>query len=125
MKSYNKANVPLARELRKGMTRQEKRLWYRFLRGYPVRFQRQKPILNYIADFYCAEAKLVIELDGGGHYTDEQAAKDASRTADLEGMGIMVWRVCNADVDRNLRGVCDYIEYLVRERTRDRRSLEE
>ena len=117
MKSYNRANIPLAKELRKNMTRQEKRLWYRFLRGYPVRFQRQKAILNYIADFYCAEAKLVIELDGGGHYTDAQAAKDAARTADLEGMGITVFRVCNTDVDRNLRGVCDHIEYLVKKRT--------
>ena len=116
MKTYNKANIPLAKNLRKNMTPQEKRLWYRFLRGYPVKFQRQKAISNYIVDFYCAAAKLVIELDGGGHYTDGQAAKDAARTAEIESLGIMVFRVCNTDVDRNLRGVCDYVGYLVKKR---------
>ena len=72
MKDYNKDNIPLARVLRKNMTPWERRLWYDFLRNYPVRFQRQKAIGNYIADFYCAKARLVIELDGGGHYTAEQ-----------------------------------------------------
>ena len=116
MKEYNKSNIPLAKSLRKNMTKQEKQLWYKFLRTFPVRFQRQKALGNYIADFYCAKAKLVIELDGGGHYTDEQAAKDAVRTADLEEMGLTVLRICNTDVDDNLRGVCEYIEYNVRKR---------
>ena len=123
MNTYNRSNIPLAKTLRKNMTPQEKRLWYRFLRGYPIKFQRQKPISNYIADFYCAEAKLVIELDGGGHYTDQQAAKDDARTADIENLGIMVFRVCNTDVDRNLRGVCDYIEVLVKKRIAEIKSI--
>ena len=58
------------------MTPWERKLWYEFLRSYPVRFQRQKAIGNYIADFYCAKARLVVELDGGGHYTPEQIEKD-------------------------------------------------
>jgi len=116
MKEYNKSNIPLAKSLRKNMTKQEKQLWYKFLRTFPVRFQRQKAIGNYIADFYCAKAKLVIELDGGGHYTDEQAAKDAIRTAYLEEQGLTVLRICNTDIDDNLRGVCEYIEYNVRKR---------
>ena len=65
MKEYNKANIPLAKTLRKNMTPWERKLWYEFLRNYPIRCQRQKAIGNYIADFYCAKAKLVIELDGG------------------------------------------------------------
>ena len=93
MKEYNRSNIPLAKSLRKNMTKQEKQLWYKFLRTFPVRFQRQKAIGNYIADFYCAKAKLVIELDGGGHYTDEQAAKDAVRTEYLEKQDLTVLRM--------------------------------
>ena len=113
MKDYNRSNIPLAKVLRKNMTKQEKQLWYKFLRSYPIRFQRQKAIYDYIVDFYCAQVKLVVELDGGGHYSEEQAVKDAARTAELEKMGIKVIRVCNTDVDDNLRGVCEYIEYVV------------
>ncbi|MBO4584265.1 MAG: endonuclease domain-containing protein [Clostridia bacterium] len=116
MKDYNRSNIPLAKVLRKNMTKQEKQLWYKFLRSYPIRFQRQKAIYDYIVDFYCAQVKLVVELDGGGHYSEEQAVKDAARTAELEKMGIKVIRVCNTDVDDNLRGVCEYIEYVVKQR---------
>ena len=80
MKDYNKENIPLAKVLRKNMTPWERKLWYDFLRNYPGRFQRQKAIGNYIADFYCAKARLIIELDGGGHYTTEQRIKDEQRT---------------------------------------------
>ena len=113
MKAYNKANIPLAKELRKNMTPWERKLWYELLRNYPVRFQRQKAIRNYIADFYCAKARLVIELDGGGHYTEEQSEKDSIRTKALESMNLTVLRICNLDVDRNFRGVCEYIEHVV------------
>ena len=115
MKEYNKANIPLAKELRKNMTPWERKLWYDFLRNYPVRFQRQKAIGNYIVDFYCAKAKLVIELDGSGHYEKEQANADAIRTAALEQMELRVIRICNLDVDRNFRGVCEHIDYEVRQ----------
>ena len=114
MKNYNKENIPLAKALRKNMTRWERKLWYEFLRDYPVRFQRQKPIGNYIADFYCARARLVIELDGGGHYTAEQTEKDEIRTKNLEAMNLTVMRICNPDVDRNFSGVCEYIDRTVR-----------
>ena len=113
MKGYNKENIPLAKALRKNMTTWERKLWYDFLRYYPVRFQRQKAIGNYIADFYCAKARLVIELDGGGHYTPEQARKDEIRTRDLESMNLTVLRICNLDIDRNFRGVCEHVERMV------------
>ena len=114
MKDYNKANIPLAKDLRKNMTPWERKLWYEFLRNYPVRFQRQKAIGNYIADFYCAKTRLVIELDGGGHYTEEQLEKDASCTKALESMNLTVLRICNLDIDRNFRGVCEQIDLTVK-----------
>ena len=114
MKDYNKENIPLAKTLRKNMTPRERKLWYDFLRYYPVRFQRQKAIGNYIADFYCAKARLVIELDGGGHYTAELARKDEMRTKDLESMNLTVVRICNLDIDRNFSGVCEYIDLTVK-----------
>ena len=114
MKDYNKENIPLAKTLRKNMTPWERKLRYGFLRYYPVRFQRQKAIGNYIADFYCAKARLVIELDGGGHYTAELARKDEMRTKDLESMNLTVVRICNLDIDRNFSGVCEYIDLTVK-----------
>ena len=114
MKDYNKENIPLAKTLRKNMTPWERKLWYDFLRYYPVRFQRQKAIGNYIADFYCATARLAIELDGSGHYTAELARKDEMRTKDLESMNLTVVRICNLDIDRNFSGVCEYIDLTVK-----------
>ena len=115
MKKYNKENIPLAKELRKNMTPWERRLWYDFLRSYPIRFQRQKAIGPYIADFYCAKAQLVIELDGGGHYTDSQQTADAQRTTHLQQMNVSVLRICNMDIDRNFRGVCEHIDQAVKQ----------
>ena len=114
MKTYSKENIPLAKTLRKNMTTWERKLWYEFLRSYPIRFQRQKAIGNYIVDFYCAKVGLVIELDGGGHYTDEQIEKDDLRTKDLESMKLTVIRICNLDIDRNFQGVCEYIDLAVK-----------
>ena len=114
MKKYNKKNIPFARELRKTMTPWERKLWYEFLSQYPIRFQRQKAIGDYIVDFYCAKAKLVIELDGGGHYQPEQIAADALRTSRLEQMGLRVLRICNLDIDKNFRGVCDFLDLQVK-----------
>ncbi len=114
MKDYNKENIPLAKVLRKNMTPWERKLWYDFLKDYPVRFQRQKAIGNYIVDFYCAKASLVLELDGGGHYTTKQAEKDQIRTKALEAMNLKVVRICNLDIDRNFRGVCEYIDLAVK-----------
>ena len=89
---HNKQLIPLARKLRKEMTREECHLWYDFLRRYPVRFLRQKVLGKYIADFYCAKAKLVIELDGSQHYENTNIEKDTVRTAFLEG----VWTNSNS-----------------------------
>ena len=114
MKQYNKANIPLAKELRKNMTPWERKLWYEFLRSYPVRFQRQKAIGNYIVDFYCAQAQLVIELDGGGHYTPEQIKDDEERSNTLHKMKLRVIRICNLDIDRNFRGVCEFLDFEVK-----------
>ena len=114
MKEYNKANIPLAKALRKNMTPWERKLWYGFLRNYPVRFQRQKAIGDFIADFYCAKARLVIELDGSGHYMSRQAEKDVLRTQVLENMNLTVLRICNLDIDRNFGGVCEHIDLTVK-----------
>ena len=119
MKPYRKENVPLARELRKNMTPAEKRLWYLFLRGYPVRFQRQKAIGDYIVDFYCARAKLVVELDGSQHGLPYHEEEDLARTQALEEMGLMVVRYWNEDVFRYSEGVADSIDKIVRERMGD------
>ncbi|MBR4910950.1 MAG: endonuclease domain-containing protein [Clostridia bacterium] len=96
------------------MTPWERKLWYEFLRDYPLRFQRQKSIGNYIADFYCAKARLVIELDGSGHFSSEQIERDNSRTKELQNMNLKVLRICNSDIDRNFRGVCEYIDLFVK-----------
>ena len=113
MKYYNKHNIPLAKKLRKEMTPWERKLWYTFLRDYPVRFQRQKAIDNYIADFYSAKARLIIELDGGGHYESKQEQYDENRTRVLESMGLTVLRICNLDIDRNFKAVCEMIDSVV------------
>ena len=110
---HNKQLVPLARQLRKEMTKEERRLWYDFLRSYPVRFSRQKVLGKYITDFYSAEAKLVIELDGSQHYEDTNIAKDSERTAFLEAYGLRIIRIPNNEVSRNFRGVCEYIDAAV------------
>ena len=112
---HNKQLVPLARALRKNMTKEERRLWYDFLRDYPVRFSRQKVLGRYIADFYSAEAKLIIELDGSQHYEDENIRKDARRMEFLEAYGLRIIRVANNEITENFDGVCDYIDAVVRE----------
>ena len=112
---HNKQLVPLARQLRKNMTKEERHLWYDFLRSYSVRFSRQKVLGKYIVDFYSAEAKLVIELDGSQHYEDGNIQKDTDRTAFLESYGLTVIRIPNNEVNRNFRGVCEYIDAVVKQ----------
>ena len=113
---YDHHNVENARKLRKEMTPWERKLWYNFLRDYPVRFQRQRPISEFVVDFYCAKARLVIELDGGGHYDPEQQKKDSERTSLLEATGLKVIRFCNRDIDQNFYGVCTVIDEEVKVR---------
>ena len=114
-KKYNRKLSGFAKELRSNMTKEERHLWYDFLRSYPVRFSRQKVLGKYIADFYSAEAKLVIELDGSQHYEDRGIEKDADRTAFLEGYGLTVIRIPNNEVSRNFCGVCEYIDAVVKQ----------
>ena len=118
-RKHNKNIVPLARALRKEMTPEERHLWYDFLRDYPVKFQRQKVLGNYIADFYCAKAKLVIELDGSGHYTSEGKMHDEKRTEFLSGYDLKVVRIINSDITKNFIGVCRYIDMLVNKALED------
>ena len=116
IRKHNKNLVSNARELRKNMTKEEKHLWYDFLRTYPIRFLKQKVLGKYIADFYCAEAKLVVELDGSEHYTPESKIYDANRTEFLEQYDILVVRILNIDVNYNFYGVCECIDKIVKER---------
>ena len=104
-----------ARTLRKNMTKEERHLWYDFLRSYPVKFLRQKILGKYIVDFYCAEAKLIVELDGSQHYEDKGMEYDAERTAYLEQYGVRVLRIPNNEVSRNFSGVCEYIDFAVKQ----------
>ena len=104
-----------AQNLRKTMTKEERHLWYDFLRGYPVRFLRQKVIDNYIVDFYCSQAKLVIELDGSQHYDNAATLKDNIRTTHLENRGLTVLRIPNNEIHRNFSGVCQYIDNFVKQ----------
>ena len=106
----NKQLVPLARNLRKNMTKEERRLWYDHLRDHPMKFTRQKVLGKYIADFYCAKAGLVIELDGSQHFEQKGQAADRERTEFLRGYGLRVLRIPNNAVSHDLRGVCDYID---------------
>ena len=112
---HNKQLVPFAKQLRKEMTKEERHLWYDFLRTYPVRFSRQKVLGKYIADFYSAEARLVIELDGSQHYEDSNVEKDAERTVFLEVYRLTVIRIPNNEVNRNFSGVCAHIDAAVRQ----------
>ncbi|MFQ3597815.1 MAG: endonuclease domain-containing protein [Chloroherpetonaceae bacterium] len=106
---YNPDLKERARALRKNMTDAEKKLW-QFLRRRPEQWLRQRPIDNFIADFYCAAFRLVVEVDGAHHFTDEGKARDEARTAVLNGYGIRVERFSNRDVLENFEGVCQAIE---------------
>ena len=95
-----------AQKLRREMTKEERRLWYDFLKQLPLTVNRQKVIGHYIVDFYCASAKLAIELDGSQHYESEGTTSDQERDYALNQLGITVVRYSNSDIDRNFDGVC-------------------
>ena len=113
---YNGRIIPLAKQLRSNQTPQERKLWYDYLTNYPIRFQWQKVIGYYIADFYCSKAKLVIELDGSQHFTEEGEDNDKIRTEILSQNGLKIIRFANNDVTNNFEGVCEVIDYEVKER---------
>ena len=101
--------------LRKNMTKEERHLWYDFLRTYPVKFTRQKILGKYIADFYCAQVKLVIELNGSQHFDEKVLASDNERTEYLKQFGVTVIRIPNNEVNRKFRVVCEYIDLKVKQ----------
>ena len=105
-----------SQKLRKNMTKEERHLWYDFLKTYPVQFRRQHPIAPYIVDFYCYKARLVVELDGSQHCDSAGFRYDAHRTAALEAQGLKVIRFSNLDVINRFREVCEVIDRQVRYR---------
>ncbi len=112
-KTRNARLTPFAQRLRRDMTKEERHLWYDFLRQLPVTFNRQKVLGPYNVNFYCAKAKLVIELDGSQHYEETGVATDRERDAWLSGLGLRVLRYANAEVDRSFNAVCeDIMKYL-------------
>ena len=121
-RKHNQSLTENAKKLRKSMTKEERHLWYDFLRNYPVRFLRQKVIDNYIVDFYCHDARLVIELDGSQHYEPKEQSYDLQRTHKIEARGLLLIRIPNNEVSRNFRGVCEYIDLIVMQRAASRQN---
>ena len=119
MYDYNHKLTPVARMLRNNATPQENQLWYRYLRTFRPKFQRQKVLLDFIADFYCAKAKLVVEIDGSQHFTEEGELHDADRTEIIETLGVKVIRFTNIEIDKHLESVCEEIERTVNERIKE------
>ena len=115
-RKHNTGLTKNARNLRKNMTKEERHLWYDFLKDYPVRFLRQKVIDQYIVDFYCHDARLIVELDGSQHYDQTGFEKDQFRTKQMEKRNLMVIRIPNNGISENFRGVCDYLNHIVVER---------
>ena len=107
--TYNKKLIPNAKTLRKNMTKEERHLWYDFLKELPVMVHRQKVIGPYIVDFYIASIKMVIELDGSQHYEKDGLLADYERDAYLNSRGITVQRYANSDVNRCFDAVCQDI----------------
>ena len=105
-----------ARELRRAMTPQERHLWYDYLQQYPVKIYKQRIIDNFIVDFYCHKARLIIEVDGAGHYTHEGRAYDLARTKALENYGLHVMRISDREVEEQFDRVCQIIDDAIKMR---------
>ena len=105
-----------SQDFRKNLTKEERHLWYDFLKTYPVQFKRQYAVGCYITDFYCYCAKLVIELDGSQHCEPDEIEYDRKRTAFLQSQGLAVLRISNRDVIERFSGVCELIDFTVRKR---------
>ena len=114
----NRSLRPLAAKLRTEATKEERILWKSYLSNYPIRFYRQRIIGSYIVDFYCHQAKLVIELDGSQHYLEENRPKEEERNHYLRSLDLYVLRFSNLDILQNLAGVCNEIDRVVAERTK-------
>lgn len=110
---YNPKLTERAKELRKNMTKEEKKLWYDFLSKLNVRFLRQRPIDNYIVDFYCPKFKLVIEVDGSQHYSGDGLEYDVVRTEILSAYDLKVIRVSNIEINKYFETVCSKINGII------------
>ena len=117
------SKLETARNLRREMTPHERKLWYLFLQKYPVKIYKQRIIDRFIVDFYCASAKLVIEIDGTQHYEPQGAVEDAKRTEILESYGLKVVRYSNREIDREFAAVCEDIDRLIQQRQGPLRHL--
>lgn len=113
-KDNTKLNI--AKKLRREMTPHERKLWYLFLRKYPVKIYKQRIIDRFIVDFYCASAKLVIEIDGSQHYEEQGLAYDMERSSILESYGLKVIRYSNREIDREFSAVCEQIDQMIQQR---------
>ena len=114
-RKHNKSLVSNAKELRKNMTKEEKHLWYDFLKNYPVRFSRQKVLGKYIVDFYSAKASLIIELDGSQHFEEASMNYDAKRDEYLKAYGLRIIRIPNNEINNNFDGVCEYLDLQIKQ----------
>ena len=112
----SKKLINVAKILRRNMTKQEKHLWYDFLKNYPVKIYKQRVLDNFIVDFYCHQARLAIEIDGLQHYTAIGSYHDAVRTEILEKYNIVVLRFSNEKIDKEFDEVCFVIDRIIKER---------
>ena len=124
MKYYYNGDLKIiSRDLRKRMTKQERHLWYDFLKSYEYQFYRQRIIDRFIADFYCPAAKLVVELDGGQHYTEKKMLDDEHRSLIINQYGIHVVRIPNNEIDNNFYNVCTYLDSIIKKRIKGNSSV--
>lgn len=111
------AKLEAAKELRRKMTPHERKLWYLFLRNYPIKIYKQRIIGSFIVDFYCHRAKLVIEIDGSQHYEENEIAYDKERSAYLQSLGLKVVRYSNREITWNFKKVCEQLDILLKDRS--------
>ena len=112
----NQKLLRISQTLRKNMTKEERHLWYDFLKSYPIQFKRQYTVGCYVVDFYCYQARLVIELDGSQHYDPEAIAYDTKRTEYIQSQGLTVLRFTNRDIAEHFHSVCEVIDLSVKEK---------
>ena len=116
---HNKNHLKNARRLRRDMTKEERHLWYDFLRYYPIKVLKQKPIGNYIVDFFCEKAHLIIEIDGTQHFEDKGLKSDSIRTEYLESFGLKVVRFSNYEINNEFDSVCEALDKIIKGNTKD------
>jgi very-short-patch-repair endonuclease len=117
-----KSLTKTSQALRRNLTKEERHLWYDFLKDYPVQFNRQKVIGSYIVDFFCFQANLIVELDGSQHFEEEALIYDKQRTEYFTSLRMEMLRVPNNEIWENFSGVCEAIDIAVKERVSPHQS---